>query len=223
MTENPDNFYTFSAAELTETKADYSQLLADKHMHNRQFKKRDRFFSGALIVGVIAILLDLPDSWIALQVMWSVLKLLIKGMDLSPLSVSIRRIGLATFIYGMCSPLIVVLIVAIMALLKRLKHFDQFLLARFPTKTSHFDSMPAANSALDDLKIRQMIKLPSYLIVWLAAKEAHTTASCWIIRKADQPGLYEKLPTTYYNHLLKNPRTRRWADYWLIDGTQKDD
>ncbi|MGY3745335.1 hypothetical protein ACWN89_07915 [Oenococcus kitaharae] len=106
----------------------------------------------------------------------------------------------------------------------RKRRMDQHLLRLFPTGPVRYNHTPY----LKPFHIQQMIKLPDYLIIWPVAKERSIIptsdhVSCWIIRKADQPTIYDKLSTTYYNNLLKNPKASRWADYWLIDGTKKDD
>ncbi|MFT8879022.1 MAG: hypothetical protein ABF913_05600 [Oenococcus sp.] len=204
MPESADNSYTFSAAELAQIKADYSQLLADKYAHNDQFQKRNQLFHSLRIGVVIGILINV------LMIGLVILMSYVVGRFPFPF---ILILNIMVVIFG-----IIVFIV-----LKRRQYLDQQLLREFPTAPIRYNHTPY----LKAFHIRQMIKLPDYLIVWPVAKERQIIptpgqVSCWIIRRKDQPGAYDKLSTTYYHNLLKNPKASRWVDYLLVDGTKNN-
>ncbi|MGY3744928.1 hypothetical protein [Oenococcus kitaharae] len=149
--------------------------------------------------------------------------MLAQGMDLRSISSTLARYP-TTILIIMSGPLVMLLVIIEFVWIKHKKDLDRYLFNQFPTSAVRYNHTPY----LKPFHIQQMIKLPDHLIVWPVAKERSIIptsdhVSCWIIRKADQPTIYDKLSTTYYNNLLKNPKASRWADYWLIDGTKKDD
>ncbi|MDN6900593.1 hypothetical protein [Oenococcus sicerae] len=203
MPESTDNFYTFSAAELAQIKADYSQLLADQHAHNAQFQKRNQLFHSLQMGVIIATLVNI------LMIFLVILMSYVLGRFLFPF---ILILNIIVVIFG----------TAIFIVLKKRQYLDQQLLREFPTVPVRYDRA----SYLKPFHIRQMIKLPDYLILWPIVKELHIIptpdqASCWIIRRSDQPGAYQKLPAMDYNDLLKNHKASRWIDYLLVDGTKE--
>ncbi|MCV3296736.1 hypothetical protein [Oenococcus kitaharae] len=222
MPELPDNCYTFSVAELAEIKETYQLLLADKHAHNRQFKKRERHFQWNLVILLVSFVLSLSLCWLTIRLLGFVFGMLAQGMDLRSISSTLARYP-TTILIIMSGPLVMLLVIIEFVWIKHKKDLDRYLFNQFPTSAVRYNHTPY----LKTFHIQQMIKLPDYLIIWPVAKERQIIptpdqVSCWIIRKADQPAIYNKLSTTYYNNLLKNPKASRWVDYWLIDGTKKD-
>ncbi|MDN6901070.1 hypothetical protein [Oenococcus sicerae] len=237
MTDNPDNFYTFSSSELAEIKADYYQLLADKHAHNRQFKKRNQRFNRVLVFVVVAILIGGFVSWVPIRLLWEGLGFMAQGFDMSP-TYAILGQHPGSVILALAVPVLTLMLILLFWMTIRYKHLDQHLLQRFPTQSSRFyanyedyvkqDQLPK-NFSLTSGQwrwITQVIKLPDYLLVFPAnhrqVPALDSKLSCWIIRRSNNPDLYQQLSERYHAEDLKYPRTRRWADYFLVDGTKKE-
>ncbi|QAS69394.1 hypothetical protein DLJ48_02075 [Oenococcus sicerae] len=217
MTEATDEFYTFSSTELAAIKADYRQLLADQRAHNRQFQKRNRHFISRLIIVFAVILIELYGFWFARAVF-----LVFRYMP--DLETAYSFVANHWYIYFLYLLLFMVTLVLMLefVLIKRNKDQAKCLFNKFPTVEVRYfkkDRYPS-------LIVQQMIKLPAYLIVWPKNKEINIIPSpdrvnCWLIRRADQADLYDKLSSSYRKNLLKNKRTRRWAGSFLVDGTKE--
>ncbi|MFT8324435.1 hypothetical protein [Oenococcus sicerae] len=193
MTEATDEFYTFSSTELAAIKADYRQLLADQRAHNRQFQKRRLYFILMLIdLGAIAIV-GIYGLWLVREIFF-VLKYIsnIKAMYLLVIQ------HLDTYFLILLLVLMVIVSIIEFIRIKHKKELDRILLNNFPMTTVRYQRTPY----LKVFHVQQTIKLPAYLIVWPKNKEISIIPSpdrvnCWLIRRADQADLYDKLSSSY--------------------------